>query len=151
MLPLHLCLAPGGWLGMPKGAYLLFSMWHLGKQKGRGIAISHGAFQPGEPGAGTSWHFASCKLSERRLCCPSGRRDRPEEPRASGSRWALPLDGLHSCLSHCLSSPSLPPSLPSSALFSPLSEFTSPAGMHIWSLSSPKSSSFFFFLLVSNL
>lgn len=130
---------------MPKGAYLLFSMWHLGKQRGRGIAISHGAFQPGEPGAGTSWHFASCKLSERRLCCPSGRRDRPEEPRASGSRWALPLDGLHSCLSHCLSSPSLPPSLPSSALFSPLSEFTSPAGMHIWSLSSPKSSSFFFF------
>lgn len=82
------------------------------------------------------------------VCCPAVGRDWPEEQGASGSRWALPLDGLHSCLSHCLSFPSLPPSLPSSALFSPLSEFTSLAGMHIWSLSSPKSS---FFFLVSNL
>lgn len=39
-------------------AFLRAASW---KTKGRETAINRGAFQPGEPGAGNSWHFTSCK------------------------------------------------------------------------------------------
>lgn len=97
------------------------------------------------------FYSLSLALAVRGSCTSSScqERDWPEKQRASGSHWALPLDGLHSCLSHY--GVFFP--LPSSLLFAffflffppPFSEFTSLAGMHIWSLSSLKSSFFFSF------
>lgn len=83
------------------------------------------------------------------------RGDRPEKPTASGSRWALPLDGLRSCLSHYVSFFFPPPFLLPLHFFSlpPFSESASLAGMHIWSVSSPQPSvrGFFCWLAVGDI
>jgi len=104
--------------------------------------------QPGDPGTEcNSFNFSGlCRQSERQLaaCCPPV----GELGRGSGEHLVL--------IGHCLylvfilvcdimsffPPPFLLPFLPQSFFFSS-SEFTSLAGMHIWSLSSPTSSFFF--------